>query len=64
VNDKPLDVPGAAEALNLCPATVRRLIKNGALPAIRIPGCDRVLIDPRDLRALLDKSRSRTPAVA
>ena len=31
-----LDVPAVAETLGVCPRTVRRMIKDGRIPALRV----------------------------
>jgi excisionase family DNA binding protein len=53
-----IDVQGVPRLTGLSESTVRRWIRQGNLPVIRVPGCDRVLIDPRDLRAVLDAGRA------
>ena len=45
----------AADAIGLSPWTVRKMVKNGKLPSVRINR--RVLIETTALRELIDKSR-------
>lgn len=50
-------VPEAADALHLHPSTLRRLIRAGDLPVVRIGAAIR--IDPDELRRFIDARRFR-----
>jgi predicted DNA-binding transcriptional regulator AlpA len=41
---------------------VYRLIKTGILPGTRLPGCDRIMVSPADLRAYLARGRAQAQA--
>jgi hypothetical protein len=41
-----------------------QFIEQTALPCVRLPGCDRVLIDPADLRRYMDAGRGAGHAAA
>lgn len=47
------DVPQAAQALQVCPNTIRNLIRRGQLPAVRI--ADRVMIRRDAVTTFLDE---------
>ena len=50
-------VPEAADALHLHPSTLRRLIRAGDLPVVRIGAAIR--IDPEEFRRFIDAHRFR-----
>ena len=52
-----LTVDEAAQALRLHPSSLRRIIRRGKLPLIRIGRAQRV--DPEDLRRFIDARRFR-----
>jgi len=54
-----LGVKDAARYLGLSPFTVRNMLKDGRLHAIAIPGVVRILIDVRDLDALIDGLKAK-----
>jgi excisionase family DNA binding protein len=55
-------VSEAADALHLHPSTVRRLIRAGDLPVVRIGAAIR--IDPEELRRFIDARRFRRVVTA
>jgi excisionase family DNA binding protein len=54
-----LDYRGAAQTLAVSVRTVYTLAKAGAFPRVRIAG--RTLFDPADLRAFIERSKSKSP---
>lgn len=52
---KLLNVPQAAEILNVSKRMVWRLIKEGELRSVRIGG--RILVDPEDLREFIESNK-------
>jgi hypothetical protein len=55
------DVRGAAEVLNISVRSVYTLVSTGQLTPVRLLG--RTLFDPADLRALIEASKRRAPAI-
>lgn len=51
-----LSVREVAKVLNVQPMTVRRWIKDGRLPARRLPGTKPYKVRPADVEALIDGS--------
>lgn len=49
------DIPQAAQALQVCPNTIRNLIRRGELPASKVG--DRVMIRRQALATFLDEKR-------
>ncbi len=62
-NDDFLTVAQAAQFLQLSQSSIRSYIRQGALPAYRVAGRRRVLIQRRELLGLLEPARlsRRTP---
>jgi excisionase family DNA binding protein len=61
-----LDLPGAAAYLSVSVWTLRDMLAAGTLRAVRLPGAGgrdlrRVLIDARDLDALVEISKEAAP---
>jgi excisionase family DNA binding protein len=52
-NARLLTIAQAATEFGITSGTLRRLIANGELPSVRIPGIRRVNIDRRDLERLI-----------
>jgi excisionase family DNA binding protein len=55
-----LGVRDAASYLGLSPFTIRNMVKDKRLLAVAIPGVVRILIDIRDLDALIDSIKANT----
>jgi excisionase family DNA binding protein len=53
-----LEVPDVQGITRLSRAKVYQLIQDGRLPAVRLPGTDRVLVDPEDLRKFIESGRA------
>jgi excisionase family DNA binding protein len=53
-----LTVKDVRRLLPLSLAKIYALLDQGDLRAVRLPGCNRVLIDPADLRAYVEAGRS------
>lgn len=53
-----LIVKEVAAIIRVSRPQVYALISEGVLPAVRLPGCTRLLVTPEDLRAYLDAGRS------
>ena len=51
-----LDIDATAKALALCSKTVRKLVHDGLLPAVRIGRA--VRFDPKDFPALIDRLKA------
>ena len=51
-----LDIDTTAKALALCSKTVRKLVRDGLLPVVRIGRA--VRFDPRDFPALIDRLKA------
>ena len=51
-----LDIDATAKALALCSKTVRKLVRDGLLPVVRIGRA--VRFDPRDFPALIDRLKA------
>jgi hypothetical protein len=54
-----LGVRDAGRYLGLSPFTVRNMLKDGRLHAIAIPSVVRILVDVRDLDALIDGLKAK-----
>lgn len=53
-----LSMPEGAHRLSISPRALWQLLKNGRIPAVRVGR--RVLVDPRDLTAFIDKAKGLT----
>ena len=53
-----LTVKEVRKLLPLSLAKIYALLEQGDLRAVRLPGCDRVFVDPADLRAYVEAGRS------
>jgi excisionase family DNA binding protein len=53
-----LTVPEVQQVTRLSRAKVYELIRDNHLRAVRLPGTDRVMVDPEDLQAYLDSGRT------
>lgn len=56
LNQKPCSIPRAAQSVGLTARVVRGLIRRGKLSVLRLPGA-RPLVDPAELRAIVEVSR-------
>ena len=56
-------VKDVAAITRLSKSEVYGLIGKQILPSIRLPGCNRILVDPDDLQRYLDSGRTQTPLV-
>lgn len=54
-----LTVPEAAQALRVSPDTVRALVREGRLKAVRVRPRGRLLFDPADVRAALQQAHAK-----